>query len=195
LIESCLDAIQDRVNYIVIGTHSRDIEGRLFQAFLKRGWVLEMERPALLDITQGKIVIRGDGVQGWFNPNGHYSPPTVLWGAGFHKQESCGLDEWRWCGSEGHLEIKNPSPGSRPARIDFECRTGHEEFSPVSVKSPLFSGELEVNRHGTRFSKDISLPPGKHRMMFSTTAERSDAPNDHRNLVLQVKNLKIHAQN
>jgi hypothetical protein len=53
----------------VIGTHSREIEGELFATLLADGWVLEIERPAILELAKGKPPkTHGDGVQGWRNP-------------------------------------------------------------------------------------------------------------------------------
>ena len=53
---------------ILIGTHSREIEGRLFEYLLGAGWLLEMERPALLTLHAGAPIVTVDGVQGWRNP-------------------------------------------------------------------------------------------------------------------------------
>jgi hypothetical protein len=57
------------VAYLVIGTHSRQIEGQLIGDLFGTGaWSLEIERPAILAIESGKeprTVI--DGVQAWRN--------------------------------------------------------------------------------------------------------------------------------
>ncbi len=66
-ISGCVTELTRRVAYIVIGTHSRSIEGRLFELLLGAGWVLEMERPAILALTPAPHVTV-DGVQGWRNP-------------------------------------------------------------------------------------------------------------------------------
>lgn len=50
LIESCLTVLRERVAYMFVGTHSRQIEGRLFQALLQGGWLLEVERAGLLKL-------------------------------------------------------------------------------------------------------------------------------------------------
>lgn len=68
LIRGCLQVLGEKVAYILIGTHSREIEGRLFEYLLGAGWVLEMERPALLHLHAGAPVVTVDGVQGWRNP-------------------------------------------------------------------------------------------------------------------------------
>ncbi|UWR24422.1 class I SAM-dependent methyltransferase [Sulfitobacter sp. S190] len=56
------------VKHVLIGTHSRIIEGQLFEHFLARGWRLEMERPAITPLLDGRPVTRIDGVQFWSNP-------------------------------------------------------------------------------------------------------------------------------
>lgn len=77
LIEQSIKLLSARVAYIVVGTHSRQIEGRLFSALLDAGWVLEVERPAVLKLapTPDDPLILIDGVQGWRNPR--LSCPSV----------------------------------------------------------------------------------------------------------------------
>jgi FkbM family methyltransferase len=67
-IDGCLDILGEKVAYILIGTHTKPIEGRLFETLVKTGWKLEMERPAIFDISSGAPSVRVDGVQGWRNP-------------------------------------------------------------------------------------------------------------------------------
>jgi FkbM family methyltransferase len=67
LIAGCLPTLSDRIAYLVIGTHSRQIEGRLFDSLLQKEWRLEMERPALLSLANGVPIVTVDGVQGWRN--------------------------------------------------------------------------------------------------------------------------------
>ena len=68
LVEECIDLLTDRVRYLVIGTHSRPIEGQLFDVLLKARWELEIERPAVFRIVDGKPITNIDGIQGWRNP-------------------------------------------------------------------------------------------------------------------------------
>jgi FkbM family methyltransferase len=68
LISGSINYLSKHVAYIVIGTHSRSIEGKLIDVLLKNGWKLEIERPAIFHIKQRKLVTAVDGVQGWRNP-------------------------------------------------------------------------------------------------------------------------------
>jgi hypothetical protein len=72
LVEECLPLLQEKVAYLVIGTHSKHIEARLFDTLGAAGWRLTIERPALHAVSgkrrtkKPKLVV--DGVQGWQNP-------------------------------------------------------------------------------------------------------------------------------
>jgi hypothetical protein len=67
-----LPVINRLVRYLVIGTHSRQIEGALMAILREAGWTLEIERPAILsplsNFTDGPVTASVDGVQGWRAP-------------------------------------------------------------------------------------------------------------------------------
>ena len=67
LVRDSLELINSRVSYLCIGTHSRQIEGRLFESLIAAGcWHLEIERPARLELyANPKVIV--DGIQGWRN--------------------------------------------------------------------------------------------------------------------------------
>jgi hypothetical protein len=67
-IAGCLPILAARVAYILVGTHARQIEGRIMEMLLAEGWRLEIERPAIFALEGGVPDIRVDGVQGWRNP-------------------------------------------------------------------------------------------------------------------------------
>jgi len=66
-VEAAIGDLNKFVRYIVIGTHSREIEGRIMNTLLNEGWRLEMERPAIIRLINGRPQISVDGVQGWRN--------------------------------------------------------------------------------------------------------------------------------
>jgi hypothetical protein len=67
LVESCMTVLQRKVAYMFVGTHSRQIEGRLFETLLRAGWRLEIERPGMLKLDGEVPHMWIDGVQGWRN--------------------------------------------------------------------------------------------------------------------------------
>lgn len=68
LVEASLALLGEKVAYILVGTHSRPIEGRLIVALRAAGWRLEIERPAFLNPGDLSGSVAVDGVQGWRNP-------------------------------------------------------------------------------------------------------------------------------
>jgi len=59
--------LNKKVKSILIGTHSRKIEGKLFDYFQQLGWSLEAERPLIGLIENGGPHTIVDGVQYWKN--------------------------------------------------------------------------------------------------------------------------------
>lgn len=74
LIESCLPILNEKVAYVLIGTHSKHIEARLYDIFTSIDWSIEMERPVFYDILNWKPRLLVDGVQAWRNPR--FIPPA-----------------------------------------------------------------------------------------------------------------------
>jgi FkbM family methyltransferase len=68
LIRDSLDVLNRKVAYIVVGTHSRAIDGQIIDILSRDGgWRLEIERPCIFSIEDGTLLTRIDGLQGWRN--------------------------------------------------------------------------------------------------------------------------------
>jgi hypothetical protein len=67
-IASCLPLLGKHVAYLFVGTHSRQIEGSVMEMLLAKGWLLEIERPAIFTLHAGRPITVVDGAQGWRNP-------------------------------------------------------------------------------------------------------------------------------
>lgn len=63
-----IDQIERTVRRMLIGTHSRVIEGEIMHLLIERGWSLEIERPCIFVLESGIPQIKVDGVQGWYSP-------------------------------------------------------------------------------------------------------------------------------
>ena len=69
VIKASIDTLSARVRRMVIGTHSRLIEGELFDLFSEHGWRLEREVPCgIRHLEDGTFWILTDGEQIWRNP-------------------------------------------------------------------------------------------------------------------------------
>lgn len=75
-IEVCRAGIAQmcrRVRRVVVGTHSRAIDGAIFDLFYSNGWILENEKPTIYKWNEAFPTLEAmttvDGVQVWRNPN------------------------------------------------------------------------------------------------------------------------------
>lgn len=68
LVEASSAVLNQRVAFLFVGTHSRQIEGRLWRALMDQGWILEVERPAIFSLHDEGPILRVDGSYGWRNP-------------------------------------------------------------------------------------------------------------------------------
>lgn len=67
VVQGSLDALCAKVRWMVIGTHSRSIEGRLIDLLLPANWSLENEQPCRCSYSAGRSHIVVDGTQVWRN--------------------------------------------------------------------------------------------------------------------------------
>jgi FkbM family methyltransferase len=72
LCTTSIEMLNQRARWLVIGTHSRKIEGDLIDLFFRHGWFLENEKPARFNYHPGwrtlEAMTTKDGTQVWRNP-------------------------------------------------------------------------------------------------------------------------------
>jgi FkbM family methyltransferase len=72
ICRSCIDELSARVRWIIVGTHSRKIDGDLLDLMWRAGWMLEHEKPSKFTFVQGSATLEAmatiDGTQVWRNP-------------------------------------------------------------------------------------------------------------------------------
>lgn len=65
--------LNKRARYVIIGTHSRKLDGEIISLFHEAGWILENEKPTKFQYRHGTKELEGmtlaDGTQVWRNPN------------------------------------------------------------------------------------------------------------------------------
>jgi hypothetical protein len=72
LCRCCADLLSERVRYLVVGTHSRKLDGDLLEIMLNESWILENEKPCQFvfkaDARTLETMTTLDGTQVWRNP-------------------------------------------------------------------------------------------------------------------------------
>ena len=72
LCERAIDLLAERARWVIIGTHSRKIDGDLVDMFTRHGWKLEHEKPSRFIFRPAMPTLDAmtthDGTQVWRNP-------------------------------------------------------------------------------------------------------------------------------
>ena len=72
ICSSCINELNDRVRWIIVGTHSRKLDGDFLELMCKAGWLLEHEKPAKFSYIPNQTRLDAmttlDGTQVWRNP-------------------------------------------------------------------------------------------------------------------------------
>lgn len=72
ICHSCIDELSRRVRWIIVGTHSRKLDGDFLEMMCNAGWLLEHEKPAKFtfrpDQPRLDAMTTLDGTQVWRNP-------------------------------------------------------------------------------------------------------------------------------
>jgi len=72
ICQSCIDEITRRVHWIVVGTHSRKLDGDMMELMYAARWILENEKPSKFRYCSSAPTLEAmtvvDGIQVWRNP-------------------------------------------------------------------------------------------------------------------------------
>ncbi|MDP8933343.1 MAG: hypothetical protein M3N42_04150 [Cyanobacteriota bacterium] len=114
----------------------------------------------------------------------------VGWKEGFYNPEWLLGEKWRWSDKQGTLIINNPTSKARETRLSMALATAWSEFSNLKIDSDLFSEIVRINNKESVFEKTILLPPGEHKIKFSSDAKQANnAPGDTRKLFFRINDV------
>jgi hypothetical protein len=72
ICRSCIEELYRRVHWLIVGTHSRKLDGDMIELMRAAGWLLENEKPSkfhfLLEAPTLEAMTHVDGIQVWRNP-------------------------------------------------------------------------------------------------------------------------------
>jgi phosphoglycerol transferase len=119
-----------------------------------------------------------------------FHPLLLDWKGGFLELESLPEKTWRWCSSEGQLQLRNTALLERKIKIEMSFATGYEQLDDFSL-SGLISEQFKVNDKPYVYSTTLTVPPGESIITFRSAAQRVNAPSDSRFLVFRIENFKM----
>lgn len=116
LCRSSIDHLNARVRWIIVGTHSRKIDGDLLELMCCAGWFLEHEKPAKFAFVPNPTTLEAmttvDGTQVWRNPRFRYEGEHLT---SFSQEITSSIDRLDvWAGEPYILTIKSKNTGDQP---------------------------------------------------------------------------------
>jgi hypothetical protein len=115
----------------------------------------------------------------------------ISWGGGFSDLEMFHEKTWRWCSSQGTLDLYNTTDRERKVVLEMLLSTGYEEFSNLSIRSPLHNEDRKINMYPSPFTLTLTIPPGHTMIEFTSDAKRVKTTDDPRDLVFRVHDFKF----
>ncbi|MBN1788554.1 MAG: sulfatase-like hydrolase/transferase [Sedimentisphaerales bacterium] len=121
------------------------------------------------------------------------APYFVLpeWYRGFFDLEGTDADNWRWCSSEGMLEINNTSSYKRKIILEMSFSNYSLKKSELFMESDLFSEHYLVNVEGTTFRKELIITPGRHTIKFTCNADKVKHSSVPEGSVFRINNFRL----
>jgi len=128
ICRSCIDELNARVRWIIVGTHSRKIEGDLLELMCHAGWLLEHEKPVKFSFVPNSMKLEEmttvDGTQVWRNPRFVYNLDCLT---SFSHDITSSTHEFRMrVGASYTIEINVKNTGTEPW-------VGRAQITPINA--------------------------------------------------------------
>lgn len=174
LVAQSLESLSRSVAYMMIGTHSRTIEGELIRMLTRAGWILDIERPAVLDIMR-PLDVRVDGVQGWLNPS-LFSIAVRQEGSLEILDVPAGIEPGATFQVRARLSNRSPSAwgmGQNPVRASYHWLTPNGEMLDFEgIRTELGPQKLEPGSHREILIRVVApSKPGRHQLKLTLLQE------------------------
>jgi len=115
---------------------------------------------------------------------------SMDWGEGFYGEERNATDYWRWCDSEGYLYLHNRSSQSATVIFSVQLVTPGDSTTAIKIDSDILNDTLSNQTNQYAYQKQLVVPPGRHKIKFSTTAKQLVTA-DPRRIFLGVYNYRL----
>jgi phosphoglycerol transferase len=122
-------------------------------------------------------------------------PVAFDWGGTFSPRERGPAGEtWRWCGSEGTLNVSNPCSWARTIVLRMECSGWQDRPVQLVLDGSLGRKDLILTPAPQRIEWRLCVPPGEHVIRFSCDGPRVESETDPREIVFRVWNFQYHEE-
>jgi FkbM family methyltransferase len=169
ICSSCLRDLSSRVRWLVVGTHSRKIDGDLLNLMGGAGWLLEHEKPTKFAFVPNAATLEAmttlDGTQVWRNPRLDQGVSFTL----FSQEMSSDAQDLRVKpGADYTLDVIVKNTGTQPwfrdrpaAPVNLSYRWYEAKGSMLAIEGNRAFLSAPVLQPGQtdRFSLRVTAPP------------------------------------
>jgi FkbM family methyltransferase len=185
ICRSAIEELNARVRWLIIGTHSRKLDGDLLELLGSAGWILENEKPSKFTFTPHYVTLEAlttlDGTQVWRNPR--LAVTTEFGALSSFSQIITSPDK--------HLEL--PLHSTYALAIDV-TNSGRECWSVGNPACPVTVGYRWMNSAGSILPvegnraqpENDTVPPGQS-IRIQLPVQAPDAPGSYTLLVSMVQ--------
>jgi phosphoglycerol transferase len=114
-------------------------------------------------------------------------PLLLRWTAGCYPTEHAPEGPFHWCPSAGVVEIENGARTTRRATMAMRFVAARAP-AKVTFAGDLLSETVSVGADGLPFSRQLTIPPGRHLLHLAFAGEPADGLADPRQLVMRAEN-------
>jgi phosphoglycerol transferase len=181
----------DRAGFADNGT---SVESSLKTLLGPTSLVSRNQRLAFYDLTHYREILKEHYSEGVWQSltDAARHPLFATWRRGFLEQEGPPNESWRWCARTGSLVFENTSARPRKAILVMAFQTATGAPAQLKLQSELLSAEMIIDGGMTHWSKEVSIPPGKHEISFVCDGHRQRTKYDTRTRVFRVLNFTAH---
>jgi phosphoglycerol transferase len=113
-------------------------------------------------------------------------PASFTWEDGFSVLEAAAGEQWRWCAASGELWLENPTDRDKRVTLAMGFRTATGETARLRIDGPGLAEEVTIGASETALARAVCVPPGRHRIRFTTDAPRLTTAGDPRPMHFRV---------
>ena len=118
-------------------------------------------------------------------------PLLTHWTRGFGGPVGAPGCTYPHCGSEGELEVVNLADRTRKATLRLSLRSVRRSPGAVTFQGPLLSARVPFAAGAVNLVRTLQVPPGVHRIRFSTDVEVFVEPRTGKRLAMTIQDFSF----
>jgi phosphoglycerol transferase len=183
----------DRFGY---ADRAQKLESELTCFLEKKPMLSANQRLIFFDLTNYANDLRaGWGDTEWELQRKQVMAPLSIWPVwkkGFYHWEGIPEDDWRWCSSNGQLEIYNFSPHPKRVSLEMGLSCSGTQSCRLHIKCDWFDETLSlVGQSILPFQRELVLPHGRSSISFVCDGQKFVPESCPRDMVFIVRHFRL----